>query len=141
MQAALQLSNTGHLALSTLHANNASQALERVINMFPQDMHAQLFMDLSLNLRCIISQRLVNDVHGRRCAAIEIMVATPHICELILKGEIDGVREAMQESGQRGMQTFDDALYGLYKDGRITLEEALGNADSKTNMEARINFG
>jgi len=141
MQAALQLSNTGHLALSTLHANNANQALERVVNMFPQDMHAQLFMDMSLNLRGIISQRLVNDVHGKRCAAIEIMVATPHICELILKGEIDGVKEAMQESGQRGMQTFDDALYGLYKDGRITLEEALANADSKTNMEARINFG
>ena len=141
MEAALQLSNTGHLALSTLHANNANQALERVINMFPQDMHAQLFMDMSLNLRGIISQRLVNDVHGKRCAAIEIMVATPHICELILKGEIDGVKEAMQESGQRGMQTFDDSLYALYKDERITLEEALANADSKTNMEARINFG
>ncbi len=141
MEAALELSNTGHLAISTLHANNANQALERVVNMFPNDAHAQLFMDLSLNLRGIVSQRLVMDVHGKRCAALEIMVATPHISELILKGEIDAVKEAMQESGQRGMQTFDDALYQLYRDDRITLEEALANADSKTNLEARINFG
>ena len=141
MEAALELSNTGHLAISTLHANNANQALERVVNMFPQDMHAQLFMDMSLNLRGIISQRLVNDVNARRCAAMEVMVVTPHIAELILKGEIGSVKEAMQGSGQRGMQTFDDALYKLYKDGRITLDEALINADSKTNLEARVNFG
>ena len=141
MEAALQLSNTGHLAVSTLHANNANQALERVINMFPNETHAQLFMDLSLNLRGIISQRLVPDVHGKRCAALEVLVVTPHIAELILKGEIEGVKESMQESGQRGMQTFDDALYQLYKDGRITLDVALANADSKNNLEAKINFG
>jgi twitching motility protein PilU len=141
MEAALELANTGHLALSTLHANNANQAMERVINMFPQDLHKQLFMDLSLNLRGVISQRLVPDIHGKRCAAIEIMVNTPHIAELILKGEISDVKEAMQESGTRGMQTFDDALYTLYKEGRISLEEALGNADSRTNLEAKINFG
>ena len=141
MEAALQLCNTGHLALSTLHANNANQAMERIVNMFPQDLHKQLFMDLSLNLRCVISQRLVPDVNDKRCAAIEIMVNTPHIAELILKGELDGIKEAMQESGQRGMQTFDDALYSLYKQGRITLEQTLSNADSPNSLEAKINFG
>lgn len=141
MEAALELSNTGHLAISTLHANNANQALERVINLFPQDQHKQLFMDLSLNLRAIISQRLVMGVNQKRCAAIEIMMMTPHIAELILKGDIDEVKEAMATSGAKGMQTFDDALFKLFKDGRITLEEALGNADSKTNLEAKINFG
>jgi len=141
MEAALELSNTGHLAISTLHANNANQAMERVINMFPQDMHKQLFMDLSLNLRAVISQRLVMAVDGRRCAAIEIMINTPHISELILKGEIDEIKDAMAESGQSGMQTFDMALYNLYKDERIELDEALNNADSRTNLEAKINFG
>jgi twitching motility protein PilU len=141
MEAALELANTGHLAVSTLHANNANQAMERVINMFPQDMHRQLFMDLSLNLAGVISQRLVPDVNGKRCAAMEIMVNTPHIAELILKGELDGVKEAMQESSTRGMQTFDDSLFDLYKEGRVTLDDALNNADSRTNLEAKINFG
>jgi twitching motility protein PilU len=141
MEAALELCNTGHLAISTLHANNANQAMERVINLFPQDLHKQLFMDLSLNLRSVISQRLVLGVDGKRCAAIEIMLNTPHIAELILKGEIHEIKEAMQGSGAAGMQTFDTALFDLYKSGRISLEEALGNADSKTNLEAKINFG
>ena len=141
MEAALELANTGHLAISTLHANNANQALERVINLFPQDLHKQLFMDLSLNIRAIVSQRLVLGVDGKRCAAIEILVNTPHISELILKGDIDEVKVAMAESGQKGMQTFDMALFNLYKDGRIELEEALNNADSRTNLEAKINFG
>jgi len=141
MEAGLELSNTGHLSISTLHANNANQAMERVINMFPQDLHKQLFMDLSLNLRAVISQRLISDVNGKRCAAIEIMMVTPHIRELILNGEIDGIKEAMQESGAKGMQTFDDALYNLFKEGRITMEEALNNADSRTNLEATVNFG
>jgi twitching motility protein PilU len=141
MEASLELANTGHLAVSTLHANNANQAMERVVNMFPQDMHKQLFMDLSLNLAGVVSQRLVPDINGKRCAAIEIMINTPHIAELILKGELDSVKEAMQESSSRGMQTFDDALYDLYKQGRITLDDALNNADSRTNLEAKINFG
>ena len=141
MEAALELSNTGHLAISTLHANNANQAMERVINMFPQEMHKQLFMDLSLNIRAVISQRLVLAVDGKRCAAIEIMINTPHIQELILKGDIDEIKVAMAESGQKGMQTFDLALFNLYKEGRIDLEEALNNADSRTNLEAKINFG
>lgn len=141
MEAALELSNTGHLAVSTMHANNANQAMERVINLFPQDLHKQLFMDLSLNIRAVISQRLVTGIDGKRCAAIEIMINTPHISELILRGEIDELKEAMSESGQKGMQTFDMALFNLYKDGRIELEEALNNADSRTNLEAKINFG
>jgi len=141
MEAALELSNTGHLAISTMHANNSNQAMERVINLFPQDMHKQLFMDLSLNIRAVISQRLVLGVDGKRCAAIEVLVNTPHIAELILKGEIDELKVAMEESGQRGMQTFDMALHNLYKEGRIELEEALNNADSRTNLEAKINFG
>ena len=141
MEAALELANTGHLAISTLHANNANQAMERVINMFPQDMHKQLFMDLSLNIRAVVSQRLVLAVDGKRTAAIEILVNTPHIQELILKGDIDELKVAMAESGQRGMQTFDAALFNLYKEGRIELEEALNNADSRTNLENKISFG
>ncbi len=141
MEAALELSNTGHLAISTLHANNSNQAMERVINLFPQALHKQLFMDLSLNLRAVISQRLVTGVDSKRCAAIEIMLNTPHIGELILKGDISEIKEAMQDSGAGGMQTFDTALFNLYKEGRIELEEALNNADSRTNLEAKINFG
>jgi twitching motility protein PilU len=141
MEAALELSNTGHLALSTLHANNAGQAIERVINMFPQSMHKQLLMDLSLNVRAIISQRLVKEKDGKRCAALEILVMTPHIQELILKGDIEEIKIAMEASGKKGMQTFDTALHNLYKEGRIELEEALNNASSRTNLEAKINFG
>jgi twitching motility protein PilU len=141
METALELSNTGHLALSTLHANNAHQAMERVINMFPDTLHKQLFMDMALNLRAVLSQRLVTTIDGKRCAAMEVMINTPHISELILQGEVDEIREAMEGSGQHGMQTFDMALHSLYKEGVIDLEEALNNADSRTNLEARINFG
>ena len=141
MEAALELCNTGHLCLSTLHANNANQAMERVINLFPQDLHKQLFLDLSLNIRAVISQRLVQGIDGYRVAAIEIMINTPHIADLILKGNIGSVKEAMEGSGAKGMQTFDMALFNLYKEERIDLEEALNNADSRTNLEARINFG
>ena len=141
MEAAMELANTGHLAISTLHANNANQAMERVINMFPQDLHKQLFMDLSLNLRGVISQRLVPDIRGKRCVAMEIMICTPHISELILKGELEEIKAAMEDSGAKGTQTFDTSLYNLYKQGRISLDEALNNADSRTNLEAKINFG
>ena len=141
MEAALELCNTGHLALSTLHANNCAQAMERVINLFPQELHKQLFMDLSLNLRAVVSQRLVTGIDGKRVAAVEILINTPHISELILKGAVDELREAMESSGAQGVQTFDMALFNLYKEGRIELEEALNNADSRTNLEAKINFG
>ena len=141
MEAAMELSNTGHLALSTLHANNANQAMERIINMFPQEGHKQLLMDLSLNIRSIVSQRLVIGVDDMRVAAIEILISTPYIADLILRGDLDEIKVAMEESGKEGMQTFDKALFSLYEEGRIELEEALNNADSRTNLEARINFG
>jgi len=141
MSAALELANTGHLCISTMHANNANQAMERVINMFPHDHHAQLFMDLATNLNAVISQRLIPDTAGKRCAAIEVMINTPHIANLILKGDLSEIKSAMTSSGSKGMKTFDDALFGLYKDGRISLEEALKNADSSNDLEAKINFG
>ncbi|OQW91356.1 MAG: twitching motility protein [Beggiatoa sp. IS2] len=140
MEAALELSNTGHLCISTMHANNANQALDRCINMFPTEKHKQLFMDMSANIRAVISQRLIPDVRGKRCAAIEIMLNTPNIADLILKGQLSDIKEAMQESGSRGMRTFDDALYDLYKAGKVSLEEALKNADSRNNLENKINF-
>jgi len=141
MQAALELANTGHLCISTLHANNANQAMERIINMFPHVQHKQLFMDLSGNLNAVISQRLIPDNFGKRCAAIEVMINTPHIANLILKGELYEIKEAMKSSGSKGMQAFDDALLALYKAERITLKEALKNADSQNDLEAKINFG
>ncbi|ORE87508.1 pilus retraction protein PilT [Oceanococcus atlanticus] len=140
MEAAIQLAGTGHLCISTLHANNAYQTLQRIINMFPEDLRAQLYMDLSINLRAIISQRLVRTVEGKRCAAVEVMINTPYIAELILRGEVDGIKETMADSQDRAMQTFDDALFALYKEGRISKEEALGNADSAANLESRIAF-
>lgn len=141
MEAALELSNTGHLCISTLHANNANQAMERIINMFPQAQHKQLFMDLSANLGAVISQRLIPDNKGKRCAAIEVLLSTPHIANLILKGELSSIKEAMNSSGTKGMVTFDEALLTLYRDNRISLEEALRNADSRNDLEAKINFG
>jgi len=141
MSAALELANTGHLCISTMHSNNANQAMERVINMYPQEYHGQLFMDLAVNLNAVISQRLIPDTAGKRCAAIEVMINTPHIANLILKGDLHEIKEAMKTSGSKGMKTFDDALYGLYKDGKISLAEALKNADSSNDLEAKINFG
>ncbi len=141
MEAALELANTGHLCISTLHANNANQAMERIINMFPQSQHKQLLMDLAANLGAVISQRLIPDTQGKRCAAIEIMLRTPHITSLLLKGELSEIKEAMRTSGATGMQVFDDALMSLYQANRISLEEALRNADSRNDLEAKINFG
>ncbi len=141
MEAALELANTGHLCISTMHANNANQALERIINMFPQARHKQLFSDMSGSMNAIISQRLIPDVRGKRCAAIEVMINTPHIANLILKGEFSEIKDAMATSGSKGMKIFDSALYDLYKDGKISMDEALKNADSRNDMEARINFG
>ncbi|MEN8220616.1 MAG: PilT/PilU family type 4a pilus ATPase [Pseudomonadota bacterium] len=141
MQAALELANTGHLCISTLHANNANQALDRIVNLFPTDKHKSLFMEMSVNMRAIVSQRLIPDVRGKRCAAIEIMINTPNIANLILKGKLNEIKEAMKGSGAKGMQTFDDALYYLYKEGKISKEEALINADSRNDLEGRIQFG
>ena len=141
MDACIQLANTGHLAISTLHANNAYQALQRIVNLYPDDQRAQLYLDLGLTLRAIISQRLVRRQDGKRVAAIEVMVNTPYIQELIVNKRIDEIRDAMTQSSDKNMQTFDQSLYKLYKAGQIDLEEALTNADSRTNLEAKVNFG
>jgi twitching motility protein PilU len=124
-----------------MHANNANQAMERIVNMFPQARHKQLFSDISGSLNGVVSQRLIPDVRGKRTAAIEVMINTPHIANLILKGELNGIKEAMTTSGSKGMKVFDHALYDLYKEGKISMEEALKNADSRNDLEARINFG
>ena len=141
MEAALNLAGTGHLVITTLHSNNAPETLDRVINMFPQDQHRQVFMDLSQYLRAIISQRLVRSTDGKRVAAVEVMLNTPHVSELINRGEIAQVKEAFIQSSESGMQSFDQALLELYKNGRIGMEEALANADSRSNLEASIHFG
>ena len=141
MEAAITLSGTGHLALGTLHANNAPETLDRIINMFPQQQHPQIFMDLSHYLTAIIAQRLVPGKDGRRVAAVEVLLNTPHVAELMLKGDVGGIKTALKESTQEDMQSFDTALYRLYKDGRISLEDALAYADSSVDLEAKINFG
>ncbi|MGQ0618651.1 MAG: PilT/PilU family type 4a pilus ATPase [Panacagrimonas sp.] len=141
MDACIQLANTGHLALSTLHANNAYQALQRIINLYPHEARDQLYMDLSLTLRAIVSQRLVRRKDGKRCAAVEVLINSPYVQELILARRFDEIRAAMEQSSDKGMQTFDASLYGLYKRGVIDMEEALSNADSRSNLEAKINFG
>ncbi len=142
MEAAIELAGTGHLAVSTLHANNAYQAMERIVNLFPADRRKTLFMDLAVYLRAILSQRLVRTTAGTRCAAIEVLVNTPHVSDLIREGRIEEINQAMQETGRsEGMCTFDDALLALYQAGTISLEEALANADSRANLEARVHFG
>ncbi len=138
MQHAIAYAETGHLCISTLHANNANQALDRIINFFPDTAHNQLFMDLSLNLKSVISQRLIKSKEGKRVPAVEIMLLTTYVSELIQKGEVHSIKEAMEQGGQRGMQTFDQALYHLYKEGLIDLEEALRNADSRNNLSLKI---
>ena len=141
MQAAIDMAGTGHLVLATLHSNNAPETLDRIINMFPQEQHSQVFMDLGHYLRAIISQRLVRARTGKRVAAVELMLNTPHIKDLILKGDISEVKEALKDSGEKGVQNYDDALLTLYKAGTITLEEAMIHADSRSNLEAKVNFG
>jgi len=141
MEAAINLSGTGHLVLATLHANNCAEALDRIINMFPQDQHNQIFLDLSQYLKAIMGQRLIPGKDGKRVAAVEVMLNTPHIAELVKKGDVVSIKEAIVLSGERDIQSFDMALLQLYKAGRVELEDALANADSRTNLEAKINFG
>ncbi len=138
MEHALAFAETGHLCLSTLHANNANQALDRIINFFPDERHKQLFLDLSLNLVAFVSQRLIPTVDGKRAAAIEILIGTPRVCDLIKGGKVMEIKEVMEKSEQQGMKTFDSALFDLYKSGKISYEEALKNADSKNNLRLRI---
>ena len=140
MEHALAFAETGHLAISTLHANNSNQALDRIINFFPEERRPQLLQDLSSNLRAFVSQRLVPTVDGKRKAAVEILLGSPTIQELIKRGEMSGIKEVMEKSEPIGMQTFDGALFKLYKAGNITLDEALKNADSPNNLRLRISL-
>ncbi|HBC55840.1 MAG TPA: type IV pili twitching motility protein PilT [Gammaproteobacteria bacterium] len=140
MEHAIAFAETGHLCLSTLHANNANQALDRIINFFPEQKRNTLLLDLSLNMRGFVSQRLVPTVNKTRTAAFEILLGTPLVCEMIKRGEIDSIREVMEKSENLGMQTFDGALYNLYQQGKISIEEALKNAESRNNLRLRINL-
>ena len=139
MEYAIQFAETGHLCLATLHANSANQALDRIINFFPEDRRQQLLMDLSLNAKAIISQRLIPREGGiGRIAAMEILLNTPLIADLIFKGEVGKIKEIMAKSTRLGMQTFDQSLFSLYEDGFISYEEAMRNADSKNELRLKV---
>jgi twitching motility protein PilU len=139
MDHAVAFAETGHLCLATLHANSANQALDRIINFFPEERRAQLLMDLSLNLRGLISQRLIPLKEGKgRCAAVEIMLNSPLISDLIFKGEVHEIKEIMKKSRELGMQTFDQALFDLFEAGKISYEDALRNADSVNDLRLNI---
>jgi len=134
LQSALLFAQTGHLCLSTLHANNSYNALNRIINFFPRDVRESLLSDLSIALRAVVSQRLVRTTDGKRVPAVEILLNTRHISELIKNGEIGEIKDAMEQSLAPGSQTFEQALFDLYAAGRVTLDEALANSDSPTNL-------
>ncbi len=138
MEYALAFAETGHLCLSTLHANNANQALGRIINFFPEERHKQIFLDLSLNMRGIVSQRLLPTIDGKRAAAIEVLLGSPRVNDLIKTGKIDEIKEVMEKSANQGMQTFDMALFDLWRRGKIKADEALRNADSRNNLALKM---
>lgn len=138
MEAAITFADTGHLCLGTLHSTNANQAFERILNFFSETRHPQILLQLSLNLRAIISQRLIPSVDGKRVPAVEILMDTPRAKDLIKRGEVDTLKEAMEQGVQEGCQTFDQALFVLYKEGKISLEQALINADSANNLRLKV---
>ena len=139
MEFGIAFAETGHLAMATLHANSANQALDRIINFFPEERRQQLLMDLSLNLKAVIAQRLLKTVDGQgRAAAIEVLLNSPLISDLILKGEVHEIKSIMGKSNELGMKTFDQALFDLFEDDRVTLEDALRNADSMNELRLRI---
>jgi twitching motility protein PilU len=138
MQHAIAYSETGHLCLSTLHANNANQAMERVINFFPDEARHQLLTDLSLNIAGVIAQRLVLGLEKNLVPAVEVLLSSAYVSDLIAKGDIDSIKDAMKRSNEVGMCTFDQALFKLYEDGKISLEQALVNADSRTDLLLRV---
>jgi twitching motility protein PilU len=140
MEAAISFAETGHLCLATIHANNSDQAIERVLNFFPSDSHKNILLNLALNIKAIISQRLVKDKQGLRRPAIEILINTPMIREMIRRGEVNQLKEAMETSLDEGMQTFDKALYDMYKKDIISLEEAIQNADSPQGLQVKISL-
>jgi twitching motility protein PilU len=139
MQYGIQFAETGHLCVATRHANSANQALDRIINLVPEDRRHQLLMDLSLNITAMISQRLIPRESGMgRVAAMEILLASPLISDLIYRGEVAAIKDIMAKSNRLGMQTFDQALFQLYEDGAITYEEAMRNADSQNELRLKI---
>ncbi|MBC7696884.1 MAG: PilT/PilU family type 4a pilus ATPase [Bacteroidia bacterium] len=141
MKNALAYAETGHLCLATLHANNANQALERVISFFPEDGRAGLLLGMSMNLVSIISQRLIPGKQNKRVAAVEVMINTPYIAELIQKQKVSDIKEIMADSNDIGMLTFDQSLFRLYSNGKIDEENALANADSRNDLSLKIRFG
>ena len=138
MEHALAFAETGHLAISTLHANNANQALDRIINFFPEERRDQLMNDLGNNLKAFVSQRLVKTVDGKRRAAVEILLGTATIQDMIRRGDFSNIKEIMEKSVNLGMKTFDQCLFELYCEGVISEDEALRNADSVNNLKLRI---
>ena len=138
MEHCLAFAETGHLAISTLHANNANQALDRIINFFPEERRKQLLADIGNNIRAIVSQRLIPTLDGKRCAAIEILLGSHTIKQMIMKSQLDDIKETMSKSENIGMKTFDGALYDLVVEGRISTEEAMKNADSANNLRLRL---
>lgn len=142
MDYGIAFAETGHLCLSTLHANNANQAMDRIINFFPEDRHKQLFMDMSLNLKAVVAQRLIPKKEGEgRAVAVEVLINTPLVGDLIEKGKVSEIKDVMKRSRELGMQTFDQAVYDLYKAGEISYEEALRNSDSANEVRLMIKLG
>ena len=138
MEYALQFAETGHLCMATLHANNANQAIDRVINFFPEERRSQTLMDLGMNLRAMVSQRLIPKKGGGRVPAIEILINTPLVSDKILKGETSDLKEVMKKSRESGMITFDESLYHLYKSGQISFEDGYRNADSANEYRLKV---
>ena len=138
MEAAITFAETGHLCLATLHSNNANQAIERILNFFPPMRHNQIYLQLSLNLRGIVSQRLIPGKNGRRTASLEVLLDTPRVKDLIKNAEIDILKEAMEQGINEGCQTFDESLFRLARDGKIEVEQALAHADSANNLRLRL---
>lgn len=141
MKYAIHYAETGHLCLSSLHASSSSGALERIVNFFPENARAQFLMDLSSTLKAIVSQRLVRSIAGGLVPAVEILLNTPYIADLIMKGHLDRIKEAMQKTSETGMQTFDQSLLALHASGKISMEEAVRNADSKNDVALQIRLG
>jgi twitching motility protein PilU len=142
MEYGITFAETGHLCLSTLHANNANQAMDRIINFFPEVRHKQLLLDLSLNLKAVVAQRLLPRKDGTgRCVAVEVLINTPLVADLIEKGKIAEIKDLMKRSGDFGMQTFDQSIYKLYLADQISYEEALKNADSQNEVRLMIKLG
>ncbi|HZX79475.1 MAG TPA: ATPase, T2SS/T4P/T4SS family, partial [Lysobacter sp.] len=138
MEAAIAFAETGHLCLATLHSNNADQTLERILNFFPESAHKNVLMNLALNLRAVVSQRLVVGVDGRRLPATEVLINTPHVRDLMRRGQVHEIKQAMEESLEEGMETFDQCLFRLAKEGRIDMEAALRAADSRDGLALKF---